>query len=117
MTWKEAKHHAARLFDAVGLRHQQAGHDWPACLNGADVPLADYQDEDDYRLLKPGEPLTLHEHRLLNRAFARLINKHGGRPKSVVLRTVDYLHWLAERGLKNDPATRAHYVAETINAP
>ena len=117
MTWNEAKQHAARLFDAVGRRHASEGRAWPECLRGADVPLADYQDEADYRLLKPGEGWSLHDHRLVNRAFSRLVARHGGKPRFVVLRTVDYLRWLAANGLKNDTVSRARYIAEASSPP
>lgn len=111
--WAEAKAIAARHFDHLGANYRVEGYRWPACIRGAIIPLTEYESTEDLRLLKPEEPgMTLHDQQLINRAFARLVKKHGAFPRRHLLRAVDYFKWLAATGHKNTATNRAQFSAE-----
>jgi hypothetical protein len=116
MTRLRAHDHAQRLFSLLGRHYRRAGYDWPACLRGCPVPIADYESEADLHTLKPDEPtLTLAAQRLINAAFARIIQRHGGQPRIVQIHTATYLRWLAETHQVNTSSARAAYLTTLID--
>lgn len=111
MTWHEAKQVASRHFESLGSQWRARGYRWPDCLRGAILPLTEYECDEDLRTLKPEEPpgMTCADQRIINRAFSRLVKKHGAFPRRHLVRTRDYLQWLAENGKKNSASSRAEF--------
>lgn len=113
MTWDDAKQTAARHFDAIGQSKLADGYKWPECLRDAIIPLCEYESDEDLQLLKPEEPgMTCHDQTLINRAFARLVKKHGAFPRRHLVRAADYLQWLHDSGNKNSAQSRAQFSAD-----
>jgi hypothetical protein len=107
------QHHFMTVQDADRIA---AGHvqrlRLPARLDGLRVLLTDYADEDTLRFLKTEEPeITLAGQRMLNEAFARLIQRRGGRVSLVPVNVSDYFGWLGKFSLSDSPANRAQFIA------
>lgn len=116
MTPLRAHDHAQRLFSLLGRQYRRLGYDWPTCLKDCPVPIADYESESDLHTLKPNEPtLTIEAQRLINAAFARIIQRHGGQPRIIQIHTESYLRWLAETHQVNTSSTRAAYLLTLID--
>jgi len=103
LTWKHARiiaaQHAARI-------------DLPRRLDGAEVQIADYDDEGTLRFLKHDEPdLSLRDQQMINQAFARECRKRGARVRLVPVTVRDYFDWIADHRLVNTPGNRAQYVS------
>ncbi|HRW57949.1 MAG TPA: hypothetical protein P5185_09345 [Oscillospiraceae bacterium] len=113
MTWETAKNLAEKYLAVLEQSWAANGID-PAGFAGQPTPMTDYECDEDLRLLRPedGPDATVEDHRILNRAVARLLRtRYGMRPIAVPLRAADYLRWLAAEGRKNDAANRALFAA------
>jgi hypothetical protein len=108
MTVREAENIAAGLAQRSQLPHR---------LNGVQIRAADYVDEDTLKFFKSDEPgITLADQQMVDKAFARLIQRRGGGVVLVPIKGSDYFKWLEKLNQADSLASRAKYIS-LLTAP
>ena len=106
MTWSDAKMDGAERA-RIMLETIRASGAPEGCI----VRLVDYETEEDYEFLRPGEQWSHGYHKMVMRAAKRLLRKEGFKVDLKVLKMSDYFDWLATSKKDNTPANRAAFVA------
>lgn len=108
MTWQSAR--AAAREKAAALLGMVAA----AEASGAHVdllPLSEYTSAADYAACKDaGETWTFEFHRMVTRAVARELKRHGLEVVLVEISASEFLPWLRFYGLENAPEFRSQFL-------
>ena len=103
MTIQEAESLAANLAQRMRLARR---------LDGAEVLVVDYTDQGTLTYLNPEQPEnTLTDHRMVNKAMAKLVQRRGGHVTPVTINVSDYFAWLGKFSLSDSHARRSQYLA------
>jgi hypothetical protein len=81
---------------------------------GLPVFILDYESFEDFELIgEPEEDETLKNYRHREASAGRVMTEAGTRVIHVLIKTADYLRWLAANGKKNSQASRVRFACET----
>jgi hypothetical protein len=82
-------------------------------LKGANAPMTQYEDQEDFQTLRPeDQPSTIQEHQLITKYSAQILKeKYSMNVIPITINASDYFRWLAKEKLPNNAGNRAKYTA------
>lgn len=106
MTWSAAKSDGEARAEFLLARLRESPHSLPASIR-----LVDYESEEDYDFLRPGDPWSHGYQKIVLRAVKRRLRKAGFKVELRTLRMRDYFDWLTSTGQSNTTANRAAFIS------
>lgn len=105
MTWADAKAAGEARAEFLLARLRESPHGMPAAIR-----LVDYETEEDYDFLRPGDPWPHGYQKMVLRAAKRRLRKAGLKVELRTLRIADYFDWLARERRSDNQESRAMFI-------